>query len=60
MIKLDTINPQVAARFARSMDRWRRYAPALQAKMKAALEQVAAQTKLSNDVLEVITKALAN
>ena len=42
------------------MDRWRRYAPALQAKMKAALEQVAAQTKLSNDVLEVITKALAN
>jgi len=60
VIKLDAINPQVAARFARSMDRWRRYAPALQAKMKAALEQVAAQAKLSNDVLEVITKALAN
>ncbi|MET0320466.1 MAG: aminopeptidase N C-terminal domain-containing protein, partial [Duganella sp.] len=60
VIKLDAINPQVAARFARSMDRWRRYAPALQAKMKAALEQVAAQAKLSNDVLEVISKALAN
>ncbi|KQQ33625.1 aminopeptidase [Duganella sp. Leaf126] len=60
VIKLDAINPQVAARFARSMDRWRRYAPALQTQMKAALEQVAAHTRLSNDVLEVITKALAN
>jgi aminopeptidase N len=59
VIKLDAINPQVAARLARAMDRWRRYAPALQAKMKQALEKVAAQ-KLSNDVAEVITKALAN
>ncbi|MYM30330.1 aminopeptidase N [Duganella sp. CY15W] len=59
VIKLDAINPQVAARLARAMDRWRRYAPALQAKMKQALEKVAAR-KLSNDVSEVITKALAN
>ncbi|TFW28541.1 aminopeptidase N [Duganella callida] len=59
VIKLDAINPQVAARLARAMDRWRRYAPALQAKMKQALEQVAAH-KLSNDVAEVVTKALAN
>ncbi|MHA4867676.1 aminopeptidase N [Duganella sp. PWIR1] len=60
VIKLDAINPQVAARLARGMDRWRRYAPALQAKMKQALEKVAARAKLSNDVLEVVTKALAN
>ncbi|NVM75167.1 aminopeptidase N [Duganella sp. SG902] len=59
VIKLDAINPQVAARLARAMDRWRRYAPALQAKMKQALEKVA-KRKLSNDVAEVITKALAN
>ncbi|MTV41354.1 aminopeptidase N [Duganella radicis] len=59
VIKLDAINPQVAARLARAMDRWRRYAPALQAKMKQALEKVA-RRKLSNDVSEVITKALAN
>ncbi|MRW94647.1 aminopeptidase N [Duganella sp. FT80W] len=59
VIKLDAINPQVAARLARAMDRWRRYAPALQAKMKQALEKVAAR-QLSNDVAEVITKALAN
>jgi aminopeptidase N len=60
VIKLDAINPQVAARLARGLDRWRRYAPALQAKMKRALEKVAARSKLSNDVLEVVTKALAN
>jgi len=60
VIELDAINPQVAARLARSMDRWCRYAPALQEKMKQALEQVAARSKLSNDVQEVVSKALAN
>jgi len=42
------------------MDRWRRYAPALQERMQAALQRVAGQGKLSNDVREVVTKALAN
>ena len=59
-IALDKLNPQVAARLARSMDRWRRYAPALQVRMKAALQQVANVGKLSNDVREVIGKSLAN
>jgi aminopeptidase N len=60
VIALDALNPQVAARLARSMDRWRRYAPALQVHMKKALQQVAGQKKLSNDVREVVTKALTN
>jgi aminopeptidase N len=60
VIALDAINPQVASRLARSMDRWRRYAPALQANMKKALQQVAGVKKLSNDVREVVSKALAN
>ncbi|WP_374584961.1 aminopeptidase N [Pseudoduganella sp.] len=60
VIKLDALNPQVAARLARSMDRWRRYAPALQVHMRHALEKVAAATPLSNDVMEVVSKALAN
>jgi len=60
VIALDALNPQVASRLARAMDRWRRYAPALQAHMKKALQQVAGQAKLSNDVREVISKALAN
>ena len=60
VIALDAINPQVASRLARSMDRWRRYAPALQVQMQAALQQVANLTGLSNDVREVISKALAH
>ena len=60
VIALDAINPQVASRLARSMDRWRRYAPALQVNMKEALQQVASVKKLSNDVREVVSKALAN
>ncbi len=58
VIALNAINPQVAARLARTLDRWRKYAPALQKKMKAALQQVASASKLSRDVLEVVTKAL--
>ncbi len=60
VIALDALNPQVASRLARAMDRWRRYAPAFQAHMKKALQQVAGRKKLSNDVREVISKALAN
>jgi aminopeptidase N len=60
VIALNAINPQVAARLARTLDRWRKYTPGLQAKMRAALEKVATTKKLSKDVLEVITKALAN
>jgi aminopeptidase N len=60
VIALDALNPQVASRLARSLDRWRRYAPALQAQMKKALLKVAGAKKLSNDVREVVTKALAN
>jgi aminopeptidase N len=57
---LDAINPQVASRLARSMDRWRHYAPALQIRMKEALQQVGGMKKLSNDVREIVTKALSN
>ncbi|MFK3740044.1 aminopeptidase N [Massilia sp. TN1-12] len=60
VIALDALNPQVASRLARAMDRWRRYTPALQAHMRKALQQVSGQAKLSNDVREVVGKALAN
>jgi aminopeptidase N len=60
VIALDALNPQIASRLARAMDRWRRYAPALQAQMKKALQKVASGKKLSNDVREVVGKALAN
>jgi len=59
VITLNASNPQVAARLARSLDRWRNYIPALQVQMQAALQRVAACKTLSKDVLEVVTKALA-
>lgn len=59
VIALDRLNPQVASRLARSLDRWRKYAPALQEKMHKALQAVSRTPNLSNDVLEVVTKALA-
>jgi aminopeptidase N len=58
VLTLDTINPTVAARVARALERWRRYAPDRQAGMRAALKAVAAQPKLSRDVREIVTKAL--
>ena len=60
VIALNAINPQVAARLARSLDRWRKYAPALQQKMRAALKKVSSAKSLSKDVLEVVTKSLSN
>ena len=60
VLALDPINPQVAARLARALDRWRLFAQPYQGQMKAALEQVAACQTLSADVREVVGKALAD
>ena len=60
VIALNGSNPQVAARLARSLDRWRKYAPGLQERMRAALRQVADSPNLSRDVAEVVSKSLAN
>jgi len=58
VIALDALNPQVAARLARSLELWRRYTPALRERMRATLEQVATRVK-SRDVKEIVEKALA-
>ncbi|WP_240202978.1 aminopeptidase N C-terminal domain-containing protein, partial [Burkholderia sp. LMG 13014] len=58
VLALDAINPQVAARLARSLELWRRFTPALRDRMREALEQVAAGAK-SRDVREIVEKALA-
>lgn len=59
VIALDALNPQVAARLARSLDRWRKYEPTLRDKMHHALERVAAAPGLSKDTKEVVGKSLA-
>jgi len=58
VLALDALNPQVAARLSRSLERWSKFTPALREPMRAALEQVRAAAK-SRDVLEIVEKALA-
>ena len=60
VLTLDRINPTVAARIARALDRWRRFAADRQQAMRAALERVAAADHLSRDVREIVTKSLEN
>jgi aminopeptidase N len=57
--RLDTLNPQVAARMARAFDRWKKFDQQRQAKAKAALERIRDAKGLSRDVAEIVTKALA-
>ena len=60
VIELDAINPQVAARLARAMDRWKKLTEPYRSAAREALSRVAAKTDLSNDVREVIDRALAD
>lgn len=59
VMELDAINPQVAARLARALDRWRKLAEPMRGAAREAIARVAAKPDLSNDVREVVTRALA-
>ncbi|HYF19238.1 MAG TPA: DUF3458 domain-containing protein, partial [Ramlibacter sp.] len=59
VMELDAINPQVAARLARALDRWRKLAEPLRGAAREAIARVAGKPDLSNDVREVVTRALA-
>ena len=58
VIALDAFNPQVAARLARSLDRWKKLAEPYRSAAGEAIAKVAAKPKLSNDVREIITQAM--
>ncbi|HSV55301.1 MAG TPA: DUF3458 domain-containing protein, partial [Burkholderiaceae bacterium] len=60
VIELDAINPQVAARLARALDRWKKLAEPYRHAAREAIARVAAKPDLSNDVREVVTRALAD
>jgi aminopeptidase N len=57
ILKVDKLNPQVAARVARSLNRWRKYDDGRQAALKAQFERILA-TKPSKDVYEVVGSCL--
>jgi aminopeptidase N len=58
VLELDSTNPQVAARLARAMDRWKKLAEPYRSAAREAIARVAAKTDLSNDVREVVSRAL--
>ncbi len=60
VIELDAINPQVAARLARALDRWSKLVEPYRSAAREAIARVAAKPDLSNDVHEVVTRALAD
>ncbi|HYW58090.1 MAG TPA: aminopeptidase N [Polaromonas sp.] len=60
VMELDAINPQVAARLARALDRWKKLAEPYRSAAREAIARVAAKPDLSKDTLEVITRALAD
>ncbi len=60
VMELDGFNPQVAARLARALDRWKKLAEPYRSAAREAIARVAAKPGLSNDVREVVTRALAD
>jgi aminopeptidase N len=58
LIELDGLNPQVAGRQARAMDRWASLAEPYRSAAREAIARVAARNELSDDVREVVGHAL--
>jgi len=60
VLELNRINPQVAARLATALSRWRRYEPTRRQHMRDALERIAGTPGLSTDVFEVVARSLSD
>jgi aminopeptidase N len=56
--EVDQFNPQIAARLARSLDRWTNYAPAYKTLMHTTLERLCKAANLSVSTREIVSKAL--
>ncbi|HCS66306.1 MAG TPA: aminopeptidase N [Cellvibrio sp.] len=59
IIVLNTQNPQIASRLLTPLTKWKKYSPGRQELMKAELERIMAESNLSKDVFEVVSKSLA-
>jgi aminopeptidase N len=60
LLEIDPHNPQLAARLARALDRWSRLAAPYRDAAREAIARVAAAPRLSNDVQEILNRALEN
>jgi aminopeptidase N len=58
LLALDALNPQLAARLARAMDRWSALAEPCRSAAREAIARVAARPDLSTDTREIVSRAL--
>ena len=58
VIEADAINPSLASRLARALDRWRALAEPYRSAAREAIARVAARSDLSPDTTEIVTRAL--
>ena len=58
VIEIDPINPQLAARLARALDRWTQLAEPYRSAAREAIARIAGRPELSDDVREIVTRAL--
>ena len=58
VIKLNAINPQMAARILAPLTRWEKFDSGRQLKMKDELQRILHVEGISPDVYEIVTKSL--
>lgn len=59
LMKLDPVNPQIAARLSTVFETWTRYDAGRRAQAKTALERIAAMDGISRNLREMITRMIA-
>ena len=59
IVRLDAINPQVAARVVTAFGPWRSFEPIRRALMRHELERLAARRESSPDLADLVGRALA-
>ncbi|MFV2059379.1 MAG: aminopeptidase N [Gammaproteobacteria bacterium] len=59
VLALDKLNPQISARLIQAFSQWRNYDESRQGIIKANLNRIISEEKLSKDVFEIVSKTLA-
>ena len=59
VVEIDAFNPQLAARFARALDRWTSLPEPYRSAAREAIARVAGKSELSADTREIVTRSLA-
>ena len=59
VLAIDAVNPQLASRVARALDRWTQLAEPYRSAAREAIARVEAAPKLSSDTHEIVSRSLA-